>query len=163
MVTKKNFLLLSLLFIFYTSSGQEGELQLYQNGYHLRQYSEISGLASNRCKRVFEDSRGFLWVFTFQGLSRFDGREFVNFGINEGLPGSNITQVCEDSSGFIYVANTSGIARYTGYDKKTGSYFYVYPQTKGLASAIFGFQAIDSTTIIFQLGDGSVNLLKTEL
>ncbi len=153
-------LFLFSLFLIYAGKCQEGELQLYQNGYHIRQYSEISGLASNRCKRVFEDSRGFLWVFTFQGLSRFDGREFVNFGINEGLPGSNITQVCEDSSGYIYVANTSGIARYTGYNKKARSYFYVYPQTRGLSSGIFGLQAIDSTTIIFQLGDGSVNLLK---
>lgn len=162
MRAKKIFLLLSLFFSFYTGICQDGELQFYQNGFYIKQYSEISGLVSNRCKNTFEDSRGFLWVYTFKGLSRFDGKQFVNFGINEGLPESNIIQVSEDSLGFIYVATTTGIARYTGYDKTTGRYFYVYPQTKGFDVPIAGMQAVDSNTIIFQQGNGRVLLLQRD-
>ncbi|HKO80634.1 MAG TPA: hypothetical protein VJU78_09570, partial [Chitinophagaceae bacterium] len=155
----KNLLRLSLLFIFYTSSGQDGSFQLYQNGFYIKQYSEFSGLVSNRCRKIFEDSRGLLWISTFQGLSRFDGRQFVNFGTNEGLPSPNVTQVCEDSLGYIYVSTTKGIARYTGYNKSTGGYFYVYPQTKDKNGVISGFQSIDSNTLLFQRNNGAVFLL----
>lgn len=159
MRTKKNFLLLPLFFFFYTGICQEGALQFYQSGFYVKQYSEFSGLVSNGCRRPFEDSRGMLWIYTFKGLSRFDGRQFVNFGTNEGLPSPNITQVCEDSLGYIYVATTKGIARYTGYNKTNGSYFYVYPQTKDIKGPIGGFQAIDSNTILFQADRGAVFLL----
>ena len=159
MRTKKNFLLLSLLFFFYTGICQEGTLQLYQNGFYIKQYSEISGLVSNSCRNIFEDSRGMLWITTFKGLSRFDGRQFVNFGTNEGLPSPNVGQVCEDSLGHIYVSTPKGIARYTGYNKANGSYFYVYPQTKSKNGLIAGFQAIDSNTILFQADKGATFLL----
>ncbi len=160
MRAKKNFLLLSLLFSFYSGICQEGALQFYQKGFYIKQYSEISGLVSNRSKHVFEDSRGLLWICTFNGLSRFDGKQFVNFGTNEGLPSPNVTQVCEDSLGYIYVATTKGIARYTGYNKTNGSYFYVYPQTKVLNGPVVGFQAIDSNTILFQADKWAVFLLR---
>jgi signal transduction histidine kinase len=160
----KKFTLLFLITItFYTADGQEGNLQLYQNGYYIRQYSEYSGLVSNNGRKLFEDSKGMLWVGTFKGLSRFDGNKFVNFGIREGLPGTSINQVCEDSLGFIYVATTMGIARYTGYNKSTGSYFYVYPQTRGGKLPINGMQAIDSNTILFQYPNGVVCLLKNNI
>ena len=100
-----------------------------------------------------------LWISTFQGLSRFDGRQFVNFGTNEGLPSPNVAQVCEDSLGYIYVSTPKGIARYTGYNKANGSYFYVYPQTKSINGLIGGFQAIDSNTILFQADKGATFLL----
>src|SRR4051794_5921482 len=117
------------VFTSYLSIAQEGELQYYKNGFYVKQYSEITGLVYNYCKNVFEDSRGFLWIATTKGLSRFDGKQFANYGIKEGLPGANITQIEEDSLGYIYVATTEGIARFTGYNQSTKSYFYVYPET----------------------------------
>ncbi len=94
-------LLSSFLFIFYSGYSQDGALQIYQNGFYVKQYSEMAGLVHNGCRSVFEDSRGFLWITTFNGLSRFDGKHFTNYGVKDGLPGSNITQVSEDSLGYI--------------------------------------------------------------
>ncbi len=160
MRTKKFLLLLPLLFNYFISTSQEGELQDYQNGFYIKQFSEVGGLAYNSCTAMYEDSRGFLWIGTFNGLSRFDGKKFINYSVNEGLPGSNITQITEDAAGLIYVATKTGIARYTGYNKSSSSYFYTYPQTKGLTGYLAGMQAMDSSTLIFQRANGAVYLLK---
>ncbi len=155
---KTSFLAVAFFFLFRTLA-QDGSLQLYQNGFYIKQYSEVSGLAGNMCGIVFEDSRGLLWISTAQGVSRFDGRQFVNFGTNEGLPSSLVRQICEDSLGYIYFGTAKGVARYTGYNKANGGYFYVYPQTKD-NGPIAGFQAVDTSTILFQGADGAVILLR---
>ena len=156
--------LLLALFFFHLCFSQDGNLQLYQNGYYIKQYSEVAGLVNNQCKFLFEDSKGFLWISTFQGLSRFDGRKFTNYELKQGLPSLDISEVCEDSSGLIYVATTKGIARYTGFNGKNDSCFFVYKQTTGMGSPISGMQAIDSNTIIFQRrGDGLFLLHKNNL
>jgi len=147
---KKQLILLFITFHSCYSFSQNGLMELYQNGYYIKQYSELSGLVNNKCKYVFEDSKGFLWISTFQGLSRFDGQRFSNFGLKEGLPSLNISQVCEDSSGYIYVATAKGIARYTGQRAGNDTCFYIYKETTNLASTISGMQVIDSSTIVFQ-------------
>lgn len=164
MIRQKLTVLLVVLFLFQFCLSQDGTLQLHQNGYYIKQYSEVSGLVNNQCKFLFEDSKGFLWISTFQGLSRFDGRKFVNYGLKQGLPSLDISEIGEDSSGIIYVATTKGIIRYTGPTAKNDSCFYIYPQTTGMGSPISGMQAIDSNTIVFQRrGDGLFLLHKNNL
>jgi ligand-binding sensor domain-containing protein len=38
-------------------------------------------LLSNTINKIVADSRGFIWFCTAEGLSRFDGYRFVNFGV----------------------------------------------------------------------------------
>ena len=160
MFLKKQLILFVALFCTYESIAQNGSFQLYQNGYYIKQYSELAGLINNRCKYLFEDSKGFLWISTFQGLSRFDGQHFVNYGLKEGLPSTNITQVAEDTLGFIYVATAKGIVRYTGRQANSDTCFYFYKKTADLGSAVSGMQIIDSSTIVFQRIGGGLYLLK---
>src|SRR5882672_8384002 len=104
MCRKRTLFLTIVIFSNYFALSQGAPVQLYQNGYYIKQYTESNGLVSNKCKYLFEDSKGFLWISTFQGLSKFDGHYFTNFGLKDGLPSLNISQVCEDSAGIIYVA-----------------------------------------------------------
>jgi len=39
---------------------------------------------------------------------------FINFSINQGLPGSSISAVCQDSRGLLWVGTHSGLASYNG-------------------------------------------------
>ena len=52
----------------------------------IRTYTVADGLAHNTVNKIVRDSRGFLWFCTADGLSRFDGYGFANYGANEGLP-----------------------------------------------------------------------------
>src|SRR5881409_3598461 len=51
-----------------------------------KRYTTAGGLAHDRVKRIFRDSRGFLWFCTVDGLSRFDGYRFVTFTTAHDLP-----------------------------------------------------------------------------
>src|SRR5213078_3628795 len=46
----------------------------------LKSYTTADGLAHNVINKIVRDSRGFLWFCTADGLSRFDGYTFTNFG-----------------------------------------------------------------------------------
>jgi len=80
----------------------------------LRIYTQSQGLASSVVTALTQDSRGFLWIGTTNGLSRFDGNSFTSFSTPEGLPNDYVTAVHERrrTPGAIYVGTMlGGLAR----------------------------------------------------
>src|SRR6185436_9629561 len=61
----------------------------------LKSYTTTDGLAHNVVNKIVRDSRGFLWFCTADGLSRFDGYTFANYGTEHGLPHPNVTNILE--------------------------------------------------------------------
>src|SRR6267378_6455373 len=78
----------------------------------LKSYTTADGLAHNVINKIVRDSRGFLWFCTREGLSRFDGYTFTNFGTEQGLPHANVTDLLETRSGEYWVATYGGIVRF---------------------------------------------------
>ena len=62
--------------------------------------------------RIFQDSRGFLWICTFNGLNRYDGYQFKIFrnipGDSTSLSNNKILSICEDISGNIWIGTYGG-------------------------------------------------------
>ena len=50
-----------------------------------------------------------LWLATSQGLSKFDGRSFTNFGFDHGLKNSGINCILEDSVGDLWIGTDEGL------------------------------------------------------
>lgn len=50
----------------------------------LSHYSTDNGLASNAIAYMTQDDYGFLWIATWNGLSRFDGYHFYNYATGAG-------------------------------------------------------------------------------
>jgi len=47
----------------------------------------MDGLAHNTVNRICVDPHGFMWLGTDGGgISRFDGKGFTNFSVEDGLP-----------------------------------------------------------------------------
>src|SRR5579864_7441377 len=63
-------------------------------------FTTADGLPTDRIGRVFSDFRGFLWLGTEDGLSRFDGTRFLNFGTEQGLPYPVVSDILEAQEGF---------------------------------------------------------------
>jgi ligand-binding sensor domain-containing protein/signal transduction histidine kinase len=76
-----------------------------------RVYNTSHGLAHDRIRCVLADSRGFLWFCTADGLSRFDGSRFVNYGAEDGLPHPEVGAMVETAAGVYWVGTVGGLAR----------------------------------------------------
>lgn len=74
----------------------------------VRQYTVADGLAQDTVGDIFQDSRGYLWFSTAEGVSRFDGYTFQTYDTADGLPHSVINYVREDPRGRVWVAAMAG-------------------------------------------------------
>jgi ligand-binding sensor domain-containing protein/two-component sensor histidine kinase len=78
----------------------------------LKAYTVADGLPNNNINKIVRDSRGFLWFCTNEGLSRFDGYSFTNYGLDQGLPHSAVNDFLETRSGEMWVATNGGLVRF---------------------------------------------------
>ena len=69
-------------------------------------YSALDGLTHDRIADIYTDSRGFVWVCTWYGVSRFDGYGFKNFSTTPAdyspLSHHRFISVSEDSDGHLW-------------------------------------------------------------
>lgn len=77
----------------------------------VKTYSIADGLAHDTIGWIVQDSRGFLWFCTIDGLSRFDGYHFVTYGRRHGLPSPYVSHLLETRGGDYWVATNQGVAR----------------------------------------------------
>ncbi|HVF87046.1 MAG TPA: two-component regulator propeller domain-containing protein, partial [Pyrinomonadaceae bacterium] len=78
----------------------------------IKTYTVADGLAHGSVNRIFQDAKGYIWLATNEGLSRFDNYRFTNYGVGDGLPHVFINDVTADRQGRLWVAtNGGGVAR----------------------------------------------------
>lgn len=118
-------LVVSVLLLFFDLA--EGK---NQDNYSFTNISIKEGLSNNHVTCVLEDSRGFLWFATSEGLNRWDGFQlklFRNDPVNKNsLPGNFILYLEEDSSGNLWIGtNQDGLSKY---DLSTEQFHNYEPQ-----------------------------------
>ena len=77
----------------------------------IKTYTIADGLARNDVGCIKQDSHGFLWFCTGEGISRFDGYSFINYGTNAGLSSRNTNDLIESRNGDYFVATNDGLSR----------------------------------------------------
>ncbi|HXO28745.1 MAG TPA: two-component regulator propeller domain-containing protein [Thermoanaerobaculia bacterium] len=97
----------------------------------IRVYTIDDGLAGDEIHAVLQDSRGFLWIATESGLSRFDGTRFVEYDPRQGLPSPNVTALAEAAGGALLAGTTGGLARLDPGRVSTAPAFSVVPDASG--------------------------------
>lgn len=68
-------------------------------------YTTTNGLASSTVFEIIQDKDGFIWFATLNGLSRFDGNQFLTYRANDGLNSNAIISIAEGKQGELYVGN----------------------------------------------------------
>lgn len=90
-----------------------GTISVRAENYPFKRFTTVDGLAQNSVFNIRRDSRGFLWICTGDGLSRFDGARFVNFTMREGLSYAVVNDLVERRDGSYWVAtNGGGVCRF---------------------------------------------------
>jgi ligand-binding sensor domain-containing protein len=77
----------------------------------IRTYTLADGLAEDRVNRIVADSRGYVWIATAGGLSRFDGYLMKTHGVEDGLPYRYIIALLEMPSGAYLVGALHDLCR----------------------------------------------------
>ena len=84
--------------------------------YYFRSYQVQDGLSHNSVWAVMQDSRGFMWFGTNNGLNRFDGKQFKVFKHEPDNPhsiGNNFIHCLkEDTQGRFFVGTKKGLYLY---------------------------------------------------
>lgn len=70
------------------------------------------GLLSSTVYSVFQDSKGFIWFATINGVSRYDGKTFENFTTDNGLSDNEVLKIVEDSKGRVWFLTFNGKLSY---------------------------------------------------
>jgi len=93
------------LFIFFLwslfSSGQRA---------HFLQFSTQEGLAQSQVRAIAQDQKGYLWLGTLNGLSRYDGYSFKNFSVEDGLPSRTINVLFQGTAHF-WIGTSGSLCR----------------------------------------------------
>ncbi|MES2773308.1 MAG: two-component regulator propeller domain-containing protein [Bacteroidota bacterium] len=89
-------------------------LTAYQQSFTTRLYTTADGLSDNYIFRIYQDSYGYLWVGTANGLNRFDGKRFLNFGLRQGLPSLYVDVIYEDRNHRLWIGTRKGVAELKG-------------------------------------------------
>lgn len=70
-----------------------------------KHYTVNDGLPSSDVFFVLQDSKGYIWLATNYGVSRFDGYEFQKFDRSNGLIENSTLEIYEDYKGRIWFVN----------------------------------------------------------
>ncbi len=129
----------------------------------LKTYTTSDGLIRDYISRIVLDSHGFLWFCTPEGLSRFDGYAFTNYGTTDGLHGS-VRDLLQARDGAYWIATGSGLYRFDpGASKQIG------PAPNNQPSPVFKSVsgARGPKFVLYSPGDSerarSVNIVKEDL
>lgn len=102
-----------------------------QSHYDIDIISSNHGLPSDEINDVFQDSEGYLWFCTTEGLIRYDGYELKSFSIaqhhDKGLITNSFNKIKEDSKGLLWCATDRGVA---SLNKATEQFTFYNTQTK---------------------------------
>jgi ligand-binding sensor domain-containing protein len=96
-------------------------LSSFAQTYPFREYTSDDGLPQLETMGAMQDSRGYIWMNTRNGLAQFNGHSFIPYYRKDGLPSNIVTRIVEDADGVIWAATINGLARFTG------NTFHSYP------------------------------------
>jgi len=97
-------------------------LLIHAQPYYFNHYQINEGLSNNAVICSMQDSYGFLWFGTKDGLNRFDGNSFKHFDASasekNSLGGNNIISLKEDFKKRIWIGTDQGIYCYNPIDEQ---------------------------------------------
>lgn len=129
-------------------------LPVFAQNYPFREYTSDDGLPQLETMGAMQDSRGYIWMNTQNGLTQFDGHSFTSFYRKDGLPSNIVSRLIEDVDGTIWAATPNGLAYFTG---KT---FHSYPLPDSLKIKQVGFECMTGKPGVFFLTENSRNYKK---
>ena len=71
----------------------------------------IKGLSQNSVSCILQDTEGYMWFGTWDGLNKYDGYEFTVYNLEDGLSNTTVRSILQDKDGFIWIGTDYGLNR----------------------------------------------------
>jgi len=101
------------------------------SGQSVTHFTVKNGLASGKVHKITQDSQGFIWIATENGLTRYDGYSFKNYGQDEdggyGITHNFVNEVVPQNKRGIWVGTISGLDKYDPI-KGEFKHYYLYDE-----------------------------------
>lgn len=81
---------------------------LYSQSYYFDKYDVKDGLAQSKVSCLVQDKKGYLWLGTAIGLSKYDGVHITNYSTETGLAENGVKSILIDSRGIMWLGHISG-------------------------------------------------------
>jgi len=106
-------------------------------------YTTLDGLASSIVTAIHRDPDGVMWFGTYGGVSRYDGKQFVNLTQKDGWANNGVLSLYADSDGTMWFGTLDGgVCRYDGKSPPLGKGgkggFKTFTEKDGLGSNTIG-------------------------
>jgi len=128
-----------------------------QEGYIFQQLDNRSGMSNSAVNCIFQDSDGMLWIGTWDGLNRYDGKDFLIFNYDtynrfdsKSIGNNVVRHILEDNQHNIWISTVEGVSKY---NKNSGAFSnYFYDNNLSTRPTNFGFQvAIQKSGNVFAI------------
>lgn len=84
--------------------------------FHFRHYNIENGISANNISALLQDQKGFIWIGTDYGLSRFDGNQFTFYQKTNphysNFHANSINTICETNSNELWLGTENGVFIY---------------------------------------------------
>ncbi|MCD4665786.1 MAG: hypothetical protein K8R68_11000, partial [Bacteroidales bacterium] len=87
--------IINILSLLFTNPGFS-QLSFYKH------YTVNDGLPSSRVYDLLQDTKGYVWFATENGVAKFDGYKFRNYNVKDGLPSNSTLQIYEGDKGRLW-------------------------------------------------------------
>ncbi|MCC7301782.1 MAG: histidine kinase [Bacteroidia bacterium] len=81
--------------------------------FYFRYYNVNDGMPFAQVNAIHQGMQGYLWTGAYGGLSRFDGRKFVNYSPKNGLITYSVNSITADDADNIWIATIAGVSRFS--------------------------------------------------
>lgn len=79
--------------------------------YVMKSWSTDAGMTSESTNEIMQTEDGYIWIATYAGLHRFDGKDFTIYNsLNSNIPSPNVLCIEKGLDGKIWIGSLHGIA-----------------------------------------------------
>ena len=83
--------------------------------YNFKNITSEDGLSQSTVETIYQDSKGYIWIGTNDGLDRYNGYEFKQYKYNKNdknsIANNYIVDIMEDKDGYIWISTINGLSR----------------------------------------------------
>ncbi|MBB5394028.1 hybrid sensor histidine kinase/response regulator [Mucilaginibacter sp. AK015] len=123
------------------------------------------GLSQINVASIIQDSRGFMWIGTRDGLNKYDGYTFTTYRHDaqspQSLSSSMVADIAEDKEGNIWVATIIGLNKLERKSGRIIQYKHDDKNSNTLANNILNKLVVDEKNNIWIAGQGGLDYLDT--